>query len=241
MYLKYLALLGMTSITLSLAGQEFLIKPYLQNASPSSITIMWETSSGDESTVEWGLSEDLGNTTEGIAFDINYTEARVHEVTLNALQKFTSYYYRVKTGDLVSDMYTFKTPPFGSDNRSFNMIAMSDMQIDGRNPGKFREIINEGVFEYLKQELGEDVPENLALVMIPGDLVGTGSNYSHWHDHFFGPSQPLFAEVPVYPVLGTMSRTQFSISNISVYRKMVRQPMMNTGGTKTMAIPASLV
>lgn len=202
MYVKCLALLAMTSMTLSLLGQEFLIKPYLQNASPSSITIMWETSSGDQSTVEWGLTEDLENITEGIAFDINYTEARVHEVTINGLQKFTSYYYRVKTGDLVSDMYKFKTPPFGSDNRSFNMIAMSDMQIDGRNPGKFREIINEGVFEYLKQELGEDVPENLALVMIPGDLVGTGSNYTHWHDHFFGPSQPLFAEVPVYPVLG---------------------------------------
>ena len=38
----------------------FLIKPYLQDAEPNSIKIMWETTTEDESIVEWGTSQKLG-------------------------------------------------------------------------------------------------------------------------------------------------------------------------------------
>ncbi|MCK0146780.1 hypothetical protein MWU78_14075 [Arenibacter sp. F26102] len=33
---------------------EILVQPYLQDAEPNSIKIMWETSLGEESLVEWG-------------------------------------------------------------------------------------------------------------------------------------------------------------------------------------------
>ena len=49
-----------------LAGQTILIEPYLQNASSSSVYILWETDFGQESMVEWGSDENLGNTTEGL-------------------------------------------------------------------------------------------------------------------------------------------------------------------------------
>ena len=55
---------------------------------------------------------------------------------------------------------------------------------------------------YLENETGGTITDNLALVMIPGDLVVTGSNYSQWKEHFFGPAQYLFNQVPVYPVPG---------------------------------------
>ena len=42
----------------------------------------------------------------------------------------------------------------------------------------------------------------LDLVLIPGDLVDNGINHTEWGDHFFGPSEPLFSHVPLYPVLG---------------------------------------
>lgn len=182
------------------------VRPYLQDATPNSMNILWETSSEEESIVEWGLTPKLGNKTSGSAFDINYTDARIHEVQLTGLNKLTMYYYRVKTGKLVSDIYQFKTPPFAADQQAFNLVAMSDMQIDRSNPNKFSEIINQGVLSYLKKEFDGEVPENLALIMIPGDLVEDGTQYHQWKNHFFDPAHELFSKVPVYPVLGNHER-----------------------------------
>jgi Calcineurin-like phosphoesterase/Purple acid Phosphatase, N-terminal domain len=182
-------------------GQTIKVQPYLQNASPNSIYILWETDEGDESTVEWGITETLGNTTSGTSIETVGT-ARVHEVKLEGLDRFTRYYYRVKTGTAFSEVFKFKTPPFASDNESFRLIAMSDMQRDGNNPDKFSEIVNDGIIPYLEDEAGGELSDNLAFVMIPGDLVENGPIYSQWEEHFFTPAQNLFNQVPVYPVPG---------------------------------------
>ncbi|WP_215224873.1 fibronectin type III domain-containing protein [Echinicola shivajiensis] len=186
----------------NLNAQQIEIEPYLQNASPNSITVMWQTDSGEESIVEWGLTPNLGNSTSGNSIDINFTDARVHEVSLTGLERLSVYYYRVRTGKAFSDIYQFKTPPFAKDRKSFNLVAMSDMQIDGNEPDKFYEVVNEGILAYLDKEFQGEVPENLAMVLIPGDLVQNGANYIQWREHFFQPAQKLFSQVPVYPVLG---------------------------------------
>ena len=181
---------------------EFLVQPYLQDAEPNSIKIMWETSMDEESVVEWGLTPKLGKKTKGMAYDINFSESRIHEVKLEGLQRFTEYYYRVKTAKMVSDIFQFKTPPFASDHESFKIVAMSDMQIDHNNPNKFSEVVNDGILQYFQKEYGGKLPNNLAMVMIPGDLVENGTKYYQWKEHFFNPAEKLFSEVPVYPVLG---------------------------------------
>ncbi|AGA80024.1 fibronectin type III domain-containing protein [Echinicola vietnamensis] len=198
------AALALLSIIISMPSlaQQIDIQPYLQDVTPHSAVVMWQTDFGDESTVEWGETVDLGNTSQGESLDVNFTEARVHEVRVEGLKKFTTYYYRVRTGDAVSDVFQFKTPPFASDHRSFNMIAMSDMQIDGNAPEKFREVVNDGILAYLDDQFEGNVPENLGLVLIPGDLVQNGATYHQWKDHFFDPAKDLFSQVPVYPVLG---------------------------------------
>lgn len=201
-----------------------LVQPYLQDAGPNEITIMWETSIGDESIVEYGESPRLGKKQTGTSVDINFTDARIHEVNITDLKRFTVYYYRVKTNNLVSDIFQFKTPPFASDNQSFNLLAMSDMQIDRQHPDKFREIVNEGIIPYLNKEYGSSVPDNLALVMIPGDLVQRGSVYEQWQNDFFGPAQKLFSEVPIYPVLGNHE------GNSTFYFKYFSLPKNGTPG-----------
>ena len=82
------------------------------------------------------------------------------------------------------------------------MIAMSDMQRDGAFPNKYHEIIHDGIINYLDTEFEGTLIDNLALVLIPGDLVVNGNNYASWEETFFTPSQDLFSRVPVYPVPG---------------------------------------
>jgi len=177
------------------------VQPYLQDAEPNSIFILWETDQGEESTVEWGLTNALGNTSSG-SFVQTFGTSILHEVGLTGLNRFTPYFYRVKTGNTYSEIYKFKTPPFSSDNESFRLIAMSDMQRDYNNPNIFEEIINEGIIPYLENEAGGELTDNLAFVMIPGDIVDNGNDYSQWEEQFFSPSKNLVNQVPVYPVLG---------------------------------------
>ncbi len=182
-------------------AQTIKVQPYLQDASPNSIFILWETDSLSESIVEWGLTDALGNTAIGTA-DSSVNDARIHEVKIEGLTRFTQYFYRVKTGTAISNTYTFKTPPFAADQESFRIVAMSDMQQDGSFPNKFQEIVEDGVIDYLQDEFGGETIDNLALILIPGDLVSNGNNYASWENTFFDPAQSLFSQVPVYPVPG---------------------------------------
>lgn len=184
-------------------AQKIEIQPYLQDAEPNSIVVKWQTSFGEESTVYWGTSpKKLKQKVSGESRAMNYTKAQLHEVKITGLKRFTTYYYKVKTGKTYSDVFQFKTPPFATDGEDFKFLAMSDMQYDSQQPDKFKEIVQEGILDYMQEAFEGDLPDNLALVMIPGDLVTTGAIYHQWKDHFFGPSAKLFSKVPVYPVLG---------------------------------------
>ena len=182
-------------------SQNINVGPYLQDAEPNSITVMWETSSGEESTVEWGETANLGNTTSGI-FITGSGFSRIHITALSGLTANTKYYYRVITNNTQSDVFDFVTPPLPNSEASFNLISMSDMQRDWEHPNVFEDMINDEIIPFVNNRYGNDLATDLAYVFIPGDLVVTGSNYGSWEDTFFDPAQPLFQHVPVYPVAG---------------------------------------
>jgi len=187
-------------IPFSVFSQNFTIEPYLQNATPNSIIIMWEYSNWDISYVEWGDTTTLENV-DSTTFEITNSPSCLFTAHVNGLEPNTKYYYQVNTGNHKSSVYSFVTPNIALDEESINIIAMSDMQIDTDYPDKFAEI-NHGIINYFKQNYIGPVNQNLDLVLIPGDLVKTGTNYNHWKDHFFAQSKELFSEVPFYPVLG---------------------------------------
>ena len=179
------------------------VDPYLQNATPNSMCILWETDSDSQSIVEWGMYAFLSEATTGSSFS-NYGNSKIHTVELENLMPDTRYYYRVVIGDYesYSDLYNFITPPDPSSEASFRIVAMSDMQRDNSNPNKFNEVIHDGVIGYLSEEHSDDIAAELAMVLVTGDLVVTGTSYYQWQDHFFGPSEDLFSHVPLYPVFG---------------------------------------
>lgn len=183
------------------SAQTIYIQPYLQDALPNSIYILWETDDQNNGTVEWGLTEDLGNSVTATS-EVIEGAYRVNAGFVEGLERFTTYYYKVVSGEAESPVYSFKTPPFASDHMDFRIVAMSDMQQDGAFPDKFQEVVEDGVISYLENEFGGEIEDNLALVIIPGDLVVNGNDYSSWDNTFFEPSEQLFSRVPVYPVLG---------------------------------------
>jgi len=188
--------LALTTLTPVAGAQSVEIEPYLQLASPTSVWILWETSSGTESTVEWGATAALGSTTSGTS-RVGSGASRVHEVHLTNLTPGTRYYYRVQTASYVSATSTFRTST-GSAEESLRIALMSDMQ----NGSRFNEIVDDGVIGYLNHTYGGELEDELSFVMIPGDLVGSGSNYSQWQNSFFDPASNLLGHVPVYPVPG---------------------------------------
>ncbi|MCI4442116.1 MAG: metallophosphoesterase [Lentimicrobium sp.] len=187
---------------LQLFSQTIKVQPYLQDATPTSIFVSWETTSGTESTVEYGLSPSLGMMATGANLTATDGVSKVHEVQLLNLLSSTKYYYRVNTSTAVSAINSFKTPPTAADNATIRILAMSDMQIDNANPNKFNEIINNGVISYLNTNNPGDIADNLNMILAPGDLVASGTTYSQWQTDFFAPAQNIFKNVPVYPVLG---------------------------------------
>ena len=182
-------------------AQSFTIQPYLQNATPSSITVMWEYSNSTNSYLEWGITPSLGNIASSTSEYTNFPSSIFTSKLIN-LQSDTRYYYQVTSGNSTSAIFDFYTPANSYEEKSINIVAMSDMQIDANNPTKFTEIINDGIINYIQTNYNGDINENLNMILIPGDLVSTGTNYNHWKDHFFSQSEPLFSHVPFYPVLG---------------------------------------
>ena len=135
-------------LTSYLFSQEFVVQPYLQSPTWSTMHILWETDSGSESKVEWGTWLTLGEVTTGTSINTDGNN-QLHTVLLTGLHTSMRYYYRVVTGSLTSEIYDFIMPADPMDEASFKIVAMSDMQKDNSNPNKFEEIVHDGIITYL--------------------------------------------------------------------------------------------
>lgn len=184
-----------------LLGQSMVVKPYLQNAEPTSMHVMWETSSDGSSIVEYGLTNSLGSSTTGSSIT-GFIFSKVHDVELTGLQPATKYFYKTVTDGLESSVYHFRTPPLKSSEASFNIVAMSDMQQWGSYPTVFKDIVDDNLIPYIQQNFGSDLSEHLGYFVVPGDLVDWGPNYGSWASTFFEPAENLLSYVPLYPVPG---------------------------------------
>ncbi|CAN0536292.1 unnamed protein product, partial [Laminaria digitata] len=100
----------------------------------------------------------------------------------------------------------FTTPPRPESERGFRLVAMSDMQIDRRRSDQFREVVHEGIIDYVTAQFGPELDQELGFVLVPGDLVDNGAVHRQWVDEFFAPSAALISKVPVYPVPGNHER-----------------------------------
>jgi hypothetical protein len=176
------------------------VGPYLQSPTPTSVWVLWETDDALAGSVEWGPTTALGETVDAVL--IPTPTGSLYEAQLTGLTPGTRTHYRVRSGDHLGEVYDLMTPALASAEAPVRLIAMSDMQWSSSAPGKFEEIVGEGVLGVAKDRWSGDLAADVDLVMIPGDLVDNGWAYEEWRDTFFEPVQPLARHVPLYPVPG---------------------------------------
>ena len=117
----------------------FLTKPYLQNPSETSITIMWIVNLPSYSFVEFGETEDLGKVERSVESGLVVAYNRVNKISLSNLKPGKNYFYRVISKEirifdpykieygetLKSEIYSFSTP--SKKINEFSMVVFNDL------------------------------------------------------------------------------------------------------------------
>jgi hypothetical protein len=227
--LPFVALLGIVLLATpagALPGNTIQAGPYLQDATPTSTWVCWETSgtgpNPTESRVDYGTDFTLSNTANGNSFPSSAGTV-IHQTPLTGLTPNTTYYYQVTTGNSTSTLSAFHTQPSDAADTPWRFAAVSDTQ-RGSDPYKHREVIEEGIIAYTQANYGLSIPEQLSFLINVGDLVSTGSSHSDWQDDFFAQAGELLRQVPLYPVLGNHE------ANASLYFEYMHLPNNGTPG-----------
>ncbi|MDB5309630.1 MAG: Calcineurin-like phosphoesterase [Gemmataceae bacterium] len=166
------------------AGPLFVVEPYLQFATRTTMTVMWETDAPCTGAVEYGTSYPPKQIAKAEKPD------PIGEVVLSGLEPKTKYFYRVVCTDaegrrLEGKPLTFMTAADPADAFSFTVIG--DTQ---RNPA---------VTGKIAKLMWEQRPN---FVIHCGDVVDDGAAKWQWTGDLFRPCNELFGRVPVYPCIG---------------------------------------
>ncbi len=162
----------------------FLVPPYLQFGTQTSMVVMAETNRPTKLRVEYGENPPLAQAAEA-------AESRlIGEVQLTGLKPHTSYFYRVTATDeagaqVVSPMFSLQTAPPPEMPWAFTVIG--DTQ---RNPQVTKKCA-EGAYALRPNFL-----------LHCGDTVDNGHAKNQWIGDLLVPISTLSSRVPMFPVIG---------------------------------------
>jgi len=164
----------------------FRIAPYLQNASPDAITIMWETKHPLPSAVEyWELPSD-----DQPEFTVSGdASVKIHRLRVAGLNPDTHYGYRVRCGEEVREG-DFITAPVKSRPIRFAVVGDSRFWKDYWQTTR------------LPQHFLSQKPE---FILHMGDLVNNGLRHREWQGHF-RRFETVLGRVPLFPARGNHER-----------------------------------
>ena len=173
--------LGNPCITSSTTS--IVVGPFPQHLFNDSIIIFWETNIPTATNiVHWGLTPTCANQTTETSL-IHHT---FHRIRLTNLLASTTYYYKVESDDILSDIYSFSTTY--ESNQTLQFIAYGDTR-GGWDSWKNASIVASAIKTY-----------NPTLVLHTGDFVDNANNKTQWPD-FLKVSDYLHNTL-LYPVIG---------------------------------------
>jgi hypothetical protein len=167
-------------------SSSIIVGPYSQNPQKNSITILWQTDIITTiNEVHWGRTPECGNISkEMINVDLNLDN--LHRVIINDLDPSTKYFYKVKSDDIESNIFTFHT--------SFEKDDEITFIVYGDSRGVWDNWQNASI---VAKEIENHNPN---LVLHSGDLVKDGNYIDQWLD-FFSVSDYIHNSTLI-PILG---------------------------------------
>jgi acid phosphatase type 7 len=163
---------------------KFVIAPYLQYPTQTSMVVMWETASPGTSVVQYGLTP-----AEFKRIELK-DEATIHEVKIEGLTPETRYVYHVtsKLADgttVSSSLLQFMTAV--KDDSAFSFSVIGDTQKNPKMTAKIAQVM---------------LDRRPHFVVHVGDVVDNGPDKAEWVYELFGPCAELFSTTPVLPTIG---------------------------------------
>jgi len=156
--------------------------PYLQNSTPTSIVMMWETDRPCPSAVMYRESgADSWNWK-------NMTEqVKIHQVLIEGLRTGVRYEYAVVSGGAKSERHSFRL----NFRTGFRFLVYGDSRTSPVNHRKVVESM---------------IPFSPDFVINVGDVVESGNVYSQWKSQHFDPLRQLASNVTTYIAIGNHER-----------------------------------
>lgn len=195
----FFTLLMFLSVSAGLLQGQTSPVPYLQSPTDTSIWVSWITSDNTESAVIYGkTSGDLQDTVTGSCQTLS-SDFYYHSVQLTGLDPLTFYYYKVKTGSMLSGEYRFRTQPVpGSQDGHYRFLIMGDHQIASQERyEKMMAAAKKKVIEIYD----DSVEEAINLLINVGDQVDLGTLDQYRNVHF-KKSSLLSPNLPIMTVVG---------------------------------------
>ncbi len=194
---RLLLISSLSLICINAFSFDFVVKPYLQFATPTSITVMWETDEVCHSIVRYGEPK-FNQPKANLEFSAELKDTTlIHEVVLQNLTPEADYFYQVISinaqGDsLISEVNTFQTAL--AEDKAVAFALFCDSQ---SNPEVWEKISNLAYQE--RPHFG----------LLGGDLVDYGFNKDDWVDEFFAPANNFMKHYPIYSVPGNHEHDAF--------------------------------
>lgn len=165
-------------------------RPYLQQATPTSVIVRWRTLRSSQSRVFYGTSPGALNRVVG-----SDEETTEHEVTLIGLSPETTYYYGVGTDAALSsggdEAHHFRTPPPRGTRRPFRMWVIGDSGTADANARAVRD-----AYEALTG------PSRTDVWLMLGDNALESGNDAQYQAAVFDMYPELLRTTPLWPAFG---------------------------------------
>ncbi|MDY3524313.1 fibronectin type III domain-containing protein [Riemerella anatipestifer] len=198
------------------------IEPYLQAVTQNSVYVNWIADTPDPvSLVEFGTdpsSLDVSSTGFYTTFS-GVGSYHYYTVKLTGLQPNTKYYYRVKYGNNIGEILSFKTLPINgqaaTSDGHIRFLVLGDNQL--RYVDRFDRLVAAAKNKIAeKWGAANDPCDNLAMTVMVGDQVDTGT-LDHYRNVHFKKNRALSGYLPIQTLVG--NHETYGTLGIQAYEK----------------------
>lgn len=193
------AVLALFACWQATAAPSFLVQPYLQNPTSDAMSVYLETT--DQNVQLHYRLRGSSAAYTSVAMEKIASTSSIYKARATGLSSNTGYEYYVSTNGGNSAKWSFKTWPVANDNvNDFKMVAFSDSQ--GQHVSRLEDIIANGIISIDCNGSVAQCNDEIAAIIVPGDLVQSGGSVSQWRNDFFAAAADLLAHVAVIPAIG---------------------------------------